>query len=104
MPATHPDSQAAKRIGLRTYVSVPVVLAKHELFGMVCGASARPQPVGEPLVSVMESFAQVVADHVNRARVAATDQRPERAEEQLQAGGSSWPWPSTEHFHDGGER
>jgi GAF domain-containing protein len=68
-------------------VSVPVVLAKHELFGMVCGASARPQRVGEPLVSVVRSFAQVVADHVNRARAAATEQRAERAEEQLQARG-----------------
>ena len=33
MPRTHPDSQAARRLGLRTYVSVPIVLAKHELLG-----------------------------------------------------------------------
>jgi GAF domain-containing protein len=72
MPRTHPDSQSAKRLGLRTYVSVPVVLSKHELFGMVCGASRRAEPVGEPMVSVMESFAQIVADHVSRARVDAT--------------------------------
>ena len=87
MPGTHPDSQAAKRLGLRTYVSVPVVLPKHELFGMVCGASRRPHPVGEPVVSVMESFAQIVADHMSRARVAAAEERAERAEEQLRARG-----------------
>jgi len=87
IPATHPDSQAAKRLGLRTYVSVPVMLAKHELFGMVCGASRRAQPVDEPLVAVMESFAQMVADHMSRARVAAIEQRAERAEKQLRARG-----------------
>jgi signal transduction histidine kinase len=87
MPRTHPDSQAAKRLGLRTYVRVPVVLAKHELVGIVCGASRRPQPVGEPVVSVMEFFAQIVADHMSRDRVEATEHRAERAEEQLRARG-----------------
>lgn len=54
---------------------------------MVCGASRRPRPVDERLVSVMESFARMVADHVSRARVAAIEQRAERAEEQLRARG-----------------
>ena len=87
LPSTHPDSQAAKRLGLRTYVSVPVVLPRHELFGMVCGAGRRPQAVGEPVVALMESFAQVVADHMSRARMAAIEERAERAEEQLRARG-----------------
>lgn len=77
MPQTHPDSQAAKRLGLRTYVSVPVVLPTHELFGTVCGASRRPVRVREPVVSIMEAFAQIVA----------TEQRAERAEAQLRARG-----------------
>lgn len=85
MSKTHPDSQAARRLGLRTYVSVPVVLAKHELFGMVCGASRRAGPVSEPIVSVMEYFAEIIADHITRARVTATEQRAALAEEQLQA-------------------
>lgn len=85
MPKTHPDSQAARRLGLRTYVSVPVVVAKHELFGMVCGASRQDGVVAEPIVSVMEFFAQIVADHVTRESVAATEQRAAAAEEQLRA-------------------
>jgi len=85
MPKTHPDSQAAKRLGLRTYVSVPVVLAKHELFGMLCGASKRTGTVTEPVVAVMEFFAETVADHITRERVAATEQRAAAAEEQLRA-------------------
>lgn len=87
MPRTHPDSQAAKRLGLQTYVSVPVVLPKHELFGMICGASRRPNPVGEPVVTVMESFAHIVADHMSRAHLAAVEERAERAERQLRARG-----------------
>jgi signal transduction histidine kinase len=83
MPKAHPDSQAAKRLGLRTYVSVPVVLVRHELYGMVCGASRAPHPVTESVVSVMEFFAQVIADHVSRARVAATERRAARAEGEL---------------------
>ncbi len=85
MPRTHPDSQAARRLGLRTYVSVPVVLAKHELFGMVCGASRKTGAVSEPVVSVMEYFAEIIADHITRERVAATEQRAALAEEQLRA-------------------
>ena len=85
MPRTHPDSQAARRLGLRTYVSVPVVLAKHELYGMICGASRRAGAVTEPVVSVMEFFAAIVADHITRERVAATEQRAAMAEAQLRA-------------------
>ena len=85
MPKTHPDSQVAKRLGLRTYVSVPVVLAKHELFGMVCGARRQAGPVTEPVVSVMEFLAEIVADQITRERVAATEQRAATAEEQLRA-------------------
>jgi K+-sensing histidine kinase KdpD len=85
MPKTHPDSQAARRLGLRTYVSVPVVLAKHELYGMVCGASRRAGRVTEPVVSVMEFFAEILADHITRQRVAASEERAAAAEEQLRA-------------------
>lgn len=85
MSKSHPDSQAARRLGLRTYVSVPVVLAKHELFGMVCGASRKAGAVTEPVVSVMEFFAKTVADHITRERVAATELRAAAAEEQLRA-------------------
>ena len=85
MPETFPDAQAAKHLGLGTYVSVPVVLAKHELYGMLSGASRRAQPVSERLVSAMEFFAQMIAEHVSRTQVAATEQRANLAEEELRA-------------------
>ncbi len=85
LPETFPDAQAAKHLGLGTYVSVPIVLAKHELYGMLSGASRRAQPVSERLVSAMEFFAQMIAEHVSRTLVAATDQRADLAEEELRA-------------------
>lgn len=89
VPKAHPDGLAAKRLGLRTYVSVPVVVATHGLFGMICGASRRPQPVSEPVVSVMESFARIIADHIVRTRIADAELRAERAEAELRARGLS---------------
>lgn len=85
MPETFPDAQAAKHLGLGTYVSVPIVLAKHELYGMLSGASRRAQPVSERLVSAMEFFAQMIAEQVSRAQVAATEQRADLAEDELLA-------------------
>ncbi|TML62965.1 MAG: hypothetical protein E6G17_07275 [Actinobacteria bacterium] len=78
-----PDSLVAQRLGLEAYVSVPVVVAQHQLFGMLCGASQAPRDVSETIVSVMEFFAQIIADHVTRADVAATQQRATVAEEKL---------------------
>ena len=99
MPGTHPDSQAARQLGLRTYVSVPVVLARHQLFGMICGASRRAGAVSEPVVSVMEFFAGIVADHITRERVAATEQLAATAEEQRLARPATSPWPSISSRH-----
>jgi K+-sensing histidine kinase KdpD len=73
----------ARRLGLNAYVSVPVVVARHQLFGMLCGASRTAQPISESTVSVMEYFAQIISDHVTRASTAATEERARSAEEQL---------------------
>lgn len=76
-----PDSLVARGLGLEAYVSVPVMVARHKLFGMLCGASEAPGGVSEGVVSVMESIAQIIADEVTREVVAATAERAERAEE-----------------------
>ena len=83
VPAIHPDSWVARRMGLKTYVSVPVMLAEHELYGMLCGASLAKHEVTEHVVTVMEFFAQIISDHVVRTRTAATVRRAAVAERQL---------------------
>jgi K+-sensing histidine kinase KdpD len=85
LPEAHPDSQIAKDIGLQTYVSVPVVVARHRLWGMLCGASRAPRQVSESVITVMEHLAQLVSEHVVREQRAATERRAEVAEETLRA-------------------
>ena len=71
-------------MGLATYVSVPIVLAGHQLWGMVCGASRLPQPeVSDRVITVMEAFADIIAEHVGWERAAATQRRAEAAEAEL---------------------
>jgi signal transduction histidine kinase len=84
----HPDGEVAKHVGLATYVSVPIVLAGHELWGMVCGASRQPQPqVSDRVITVMEAFAEIIAEHVSWERAAATERRAEAAEAELRSRG-----------------
>jgi signal transduction histidine kinase len=85
LPEAHPDSQVARDLALQTYVSVPVVVAEHRLWGMLCVASRAPRQVGEGVISVMEYLARLIADHVVREQTAATERRAEAAEESLRA-------------------
>jgi K+-sensing histidine kinase KdpD len=85
LPKAHPDSQIARGLGLQTYVSVPVVVAEHRLWGMLCAASSAPRQVGEGVISVMEYLASLIADHVVREQTAATERRARAAEETLRA-------------------
>ena len=85
IPKQHPDSQVAKQLGLKTYISVPVTVAKHRMYGMLCGASQVARPVGENVVTVMEFFAQIIADHITREQTAAMEERALTAEERLRS-------------------
>jgi signal transduction histidine kinase len=85
LPEAHPDSQIAKELGLHTYVSVPVVVARHRLWGMLCGASRAPRQVSESVITVMEHLATLLSEHVVREQTAATERRAEVAEERLRA-------------------
>jgi len=82
-PMPMPDGLVAKRLGFKTHVSVPITLAGHELFGMLCGASRASGRVGEVAVSVMESFAGMIGERVSRNRTVAVELRASIAEEQL---------------------
>jgi len=84
----HADSEVAKHVGLATYASVPIVLAGHELWGMVCGASRLPQPeVSDRVITLMEGFAGIIAEHVSWERAVATERRAEGAEAELRSRG-----------------
>jgi signal transduction histidine kinase len=83
LPETHPDSQVAKHLSLGTYVSVPIVTADHQLFGVLCAAGRIPREVDEATVSMMEFLARLIADHVSRQKSAMTELRADAAEDKL---------------------
>jgi signal transduction histidine kinase len=80
---SQPDSWVAQRLGLKTYVSVPVTVGKHQLFGMLCGASRQPRALSETVVSMFESLAAIIGKHVVRLHTEATEERATAAETQL---------------------
>lgn len=55
---------------------------------MICGASRLAQPeVSGRVITVMEQFAEIIAEHVSRERAAATERRAEAAEAALNSRG-----------------
>lgn len=84
---SQPGGLIARHLGMAAYVSVPVVGAKHQLFGMLCGASLLPAEVSEDTVSIMEHVAEIVADHVTRTAEVAMTERAEAAEGLLRSRG-----------------
>jgi two-component system sensor histidine kinase KdpD len=81
--SAQPDGWVAERRGFEAFVSVPVTVAKHRLFGMLCGASTQPREVSETVVSMFESLAGIISEHVVRLHLEAIEARALAAESQL---------------------
>ena len=78
------DSQAARDLGLMTYVSVPVRNAEGELYGTLCGASGEKRDVDEMARDVMLLFAELLSRQIAREDAAwGALQRAEKAERRL---------------------
>ncbi len=61
VPRNYPDSVDSYRLGLRTFVSVPVLLSSQTVWGTLCGASRADVAVDENTVTVMERFAELIS-------------------------------------------
>ena len=61
---TYPESEAARALGLSTYVTVPVLGPAGEVFGTVCGADSRRVEVDDDARAVMEALAEMVSLHL----------------------------------------
>ena len=86
VPDVFGDSQAAKDLGIQTYVSVPVRTKDQKIFGTLCGASDDRIPVNDASMEVLNLFAVLIADQVDREKAAADDRaRAEQAEERLRS-------------------
>ena len=61
VPGVFPDSPAAAKMGLQTYITVPLTNGAGEIQGTLCGASRTRVPLGPDTVRVMETFAALIA-------------------------------------------
>lgn len=69
VPQRWPDSQAAQRLGIQTYVSTPVRSDDGALLGTLCGASARVQPVSADALAALSLFSALVGQFIERERL-----------------------------------
>ncbi|WP_432726629.1 sensor domain-containing diguanylate cyclase [Variovorax sp. W6] len=60
------DSDAARQLGIQTYVSTPVKTESGDLFGTLCAASAEQQPLPPHAEPVLQLFARLIGQQVER--------------------------------------
>lgn len=60
------DSQAAKTLGITTYASVPVRLEDGSIYGTLCGASSDKKPMTERGEQVLQLFAKLISQQIER--------------------------------------
>lgn len=65
------DSDAARELGITTYLSVPVRIGDDELYGTLCGASADRVAVPDEARHLLSLFATLIARQIERDRLLA---------------------------------
>jgi len=63
------DSQAARDLGIETYVSAAVRASNGSVIGTLCGASKRSQTLGPQALSALNIFSKLISQHVERERL-----------------------------------
>ena len=63
------DSEAARALGIQTYVSTPVRFADGELYGTLCAASAAGLPLAANAEKVLALFSRLIGQQVERERL-----------------------------------
>lgn len=65
------DSDAARAMGITTYLSEPVHVADGELYGTLCGASRAQVPVTADTRRLLKMFSKLIARQIERDRLLA---------------------------------
>ncbi|NBD95906.1 MAG: diguanylate cyclase [Gammaproteobacteria bacterium] len=65
------DSEAARELGIKSYVSEPVKVGNGELFGTLCGASGGAVPLSQDTERLLSLFASLIARQIERDRLIA---------------------------------
>lgn len=81
------DSDAAKQLGIKTYISVPICSNTGQLMGTLCGASTQQHGLQQrpELTQIIKLCADLISHQLNRESVsAAAHARADAAEAQLE--------------------
>lgn len=65
------DSDAARALGIATYISTPVRIDGGELYGTLCAASSSKTPLPLQAAKVLEMFSRLIGQHIERERLLA---------------------------------
>lgn len=82
-----PDREAARDLGIRSYVNAPVTGPDGDVFGTICGASNRSIELNEEARLVLETVAAMIS--LQMAHDAATQTVVEQAVPYISASGES---------------
>ncbi|WP_437615730.1 sensor domain-containing diguanylate cyclase [Erwinia sp. V71] len=63
------DSEAAKALGITTYVSTPVRLGDGELYGTLCAASTQSRELSARAEQVLQLFAELIAQYIRKEQL-----------------------------------
>lgn len=74
------DSEAARQLGIQTYVSTPVRTDAGGLYGTLCAASSQRCPLSDTAGQALQLFARLIEQHVERERLV---EKLERANAEL---------------------
>lgn len=69
VPGCWGDSDAARQLGIQTYVSTPVRLEDGTLYGTLCAASARSLPLGDDAERALRMFSRLIGQQLERERL-----------------------------------
>jgi signal transduction histidine kinase len=85
VPSLWPGSHSAEELGLRSYITAPIVLADGTAAGTLCGVSGEAVEVDEDAVALLRAFAVLIADHLaRRLATREAEARLEAAERALE--------------------
>ncbi|TDT44504.1 diguanylate cyclase (GGDEF)-like protein [Halospina denitrificans] len=66
VPACWGDSNAARELGIKSYLTLPIHVGKTKLFGTLCAASTHPVELPENARSVLSLCVELIANQIER--------------------------------------
>ncbi|MEJ5062414.1 sensor domain-containing diguanylate cyclase [Erwinia sp. MYb375] len=69
VPAVWGDSEAAKALGITTYVSTPVWLGDGAIYGTLCAASSESRELSDRAEQVLQLFAELISQYIRKEQL-----------------------------------